>query len=166
VEGNAVRIAYEGVNAHAVQVVTMRLADLFIDENRRMGSRLAENTSDFLDGSVADLATKVNELSERVEQIQKAQRTPPRSLMVEYEELQNRYRAMLAKSEDARMAADLEERKTGEQFQVLEPASPGRRVNHDYLTMSLYGAAAGLGLGLALLLVLSLRRGRVSPEPL
>jgi polysaccharide chain length determinant protein (PEP-CTERM system associated) len=74
------------------------------------------------------------------------------SLSRDYETTQKAYADLLAKSEDSRVAANLERRQIGEQFKVLDPArvperpiSPNRRM--------INGGALALGLGLGLLLI-------------
>ncbi len=68
----------------------------------------------------------------------------------DYETLQERYRALLTKREDAKIAADLERRQIGEQFKVIEPAQlPERPVSPNRPLINLLGALIGLGVGFA-----------------
>jgi uncharacterized protein involved in exopolysaccharide biosynthesis len=66
---------------------------------------------------------------------------------------------MLAKLEEARLAAALEGRQIAERLDLLEPARvPTRPVGPDRVDVTLFGASAGFGLGLVLLVASSMRR--------
>jgi polysaccharide chain length determinant protein (PEP-CTERM system associated) len=70
-------------------------------------------------------------------------------LMRDYETMQQIYRGLLAKREDSKMAANLEQRQVGEQFRVLDPARvPERPFSPDRTRINLIGIAFGLMLGL------------------
>jgi polysaccharide chain length determinant protein (PEP-CTERM system associated) len=73
----------------------------------------------------------------------------------DYETLQDIYRALLAKREDSKIAANLERRQVGEQFKILDPARvPERPFSPDRQKINVAGILVGLlvGLGLAGLL--------------
>jgi polysaccharide chain length determinant protein (PEP-CTERM system associated) len=74
------------------------------------------------------------------------------ALTRDYDTLQESYRQLLAKSENSKMAASLEQRAIGEQFRILDPARvPLKPHSPDRLRINLVGTLAGLGLGLLLL---------------
>ena len=76
----------------------------------------------------------------------------------DYETLRQIYTSLLAKSENARAAADLERRQIGEQFKVLDPAYlPERPISPNRLQINSAGALAGLAIGFGLLLLLEYR---------
>lgn len=76
----------------------------------------------------------------------------------DYETLRQSYTNLLAKSENARMSANLERRQIGEQFRVLEPARlPERPISPNRLQINAMGAIGGLALGMGLLLFLEYR---------
>jgi polysaccharide chain length determinant protein (PEP-CTERM system associated) len=76
----------------------------------------------------------------------------------DYETLRQAYTTLLAKSENARMSANLERRQIGEQFRILEPARlPERPISPNRLQINTMGALGGLGLGLGLVLLLEYR---------
>jgi uncharacterized protein involved in exopolysaccharide biosynthesis len=67
----------------------------------------------------------------------------------DYETIQQIYRGLLAKREDSKMAANLEQRQIGEQFRVLDPArAPSRPFSPNRTLLNLIGVAAGLVIGL------------------
>jgi hypothetical protein len=72
-------------------------------------------------------------------------------LMRDYDTLSTAYSTLLLKSQDARVAANLEERQVGEIFKIVEGARmPERPTSPDRIRLNLLGALAGLGVGLAL----------------
>ncbi len=71
------------------------------------------------------------------------------SLSRDYETQQTAYKELLAKSEESKVAMDLERRQIGEQFRVLDPARvPERPISPIRLLINAIGAAIGLLLGL------------------
>jgi len=76
-------------------------------------------------------------------------------LMRDYTTLQDQYRGLLGKSQDAKVAANLERRQIGEQFKLIDSARlPQRPKSPDRMRLNLMGAMGGLivGLGFAALL--------------
>lgn len=73
------------------------------------------------------------------------------ALTRDYGTLQDLYTNLLKKSEESRMASDLESRQIGEQFRLLDPARmPERPFSPNRLLIAIAGAAGGLALGLLL----------------
>lgn len=80
------------------------------------------------------------------------------SLTRDYETLTDTYRDLLQKTENSKVAADLERRNVGEQFRVLDPARvPVRPVGPVRLQINGIGLGAGLALGLLAVAFLELR---------
>ena len=74
------------------------------------------------------------------------------SLTRDYDTLQASYRELLAKSENSKMAASLEQRAIGEQFRLLDPARvPLKAQSPNRLKINGIATAAGLGFGLLLI---------------
>ena len=72
-------------------------------------------------------------------------------LMRDYTTLQGTYQGLLMKSQEAKVAANLEHRQIGEQFKILDPARmPQRAVSPNRPRIILLGSFFGLVLGLAL----------------
>lgn len=74
------------------------------------------------------------------------------SLTRDYETLQQTYRGLLSKREEARMSANLERRQIGEQFKVLDPARMNEKPaspNRPRLYLVALLTALGIGLSLA-----------------
>jgi polysaccharide chain length determinant protein (PEP-CTERM system associated) len=76
----------------------------------------------------------------------------------DYETLRLGYTNLLAKSENARMSANLERRQIGEQFRVLDPARlPERPVSPNRPQINAMGVFGGLAAGIGLVLLLEYR---------
>ncbi|NOT44991.1 MAG: hypothetical protein HOP14_10360 [Acidobacteria bacterium] len=79
-------------------------------------------------------------------------------LMRDYQTMQDNYQSLLNRSQESRIAADLERRQIGEQFRVVDPARlPIRPFSPDRLRINLMGSFAGLALGVALIGLLEYR---------
>ena len=73
------------------------------------------------------------------------------ALTRDYDTLQETYRQLLAKSENSKMAASLEQRQIGEKFRILDPARvPLNPHSPNRLRINLMGTISGLGLGVLL----------------
>ena len=74
------------------------------------------------------------------------------SLSRDYDTLQESYRGLLKKSEESKVAANLERQQIGEQFRVLDPAQvPLRPLSPQRLIINAGGLALGLVIGLLLI---------------
>lgn len=79
-------------------------------------------------------------------------------LMRDYDTLERSYTGLLAKKEEAEVAANLERHQIGEQFKILDPARmPERPFTPNRPLLYPLGAAAGLGCGLLLAAFLEIR---------
>jgi uncharacterized protein involved in exopolysaccharide biosynthesis len=80
------------------------------------------------------------------------------ALTRDYETLQRSYTSLLTRSEEAKVAANLERRQIGEQFKVIDAARlPGQPFTPDRIQINAIGSAAGLALGLALIALVEYR---------
>jgi polysaccharide chain length determinant protein (PEP-CTERM system associated) len=71
------------------------------------------------------------------------------ALTRDYTTLQTNYQSLLARQQDAKVAANLERRQIGEQFRLVDPPRiPERPFSPNRPLMALVGALAGLALGL------------------
>jgi polysaccharide chain length determinant protein (PEP-CTERM system associated) len=83
----------------------------------------------------------------------------------DYETLQRTYTGLLAKSQEAQVAANVERRQIGEQFKVIDPARvPERAVSPDRLKLNAIGAVAGLALALGVVALIELRNSTFRTE--
>lgn len=75
-----------------------------------------------------------------------------------YETLQQTYQGLLKKKEDSKIAENLERRRAGEQFNILDPAGlPERPFSPNRPLILLVGLAAGMALGATFAAVLEFR---------
>ena len=105
----------------------------------------------FNEGEERRLRAQVGEYQARLEAVPGVE-SEWIALTRDYDTLQESYRQLLAKSENSKMAASLEQRAIGEQFRILDPARvPLKPHSPDRMRINLVGTLAGLGLGLLLL---------------
>lgn len=79
-------------------------------------------------------------------------------LMRDYETLKATYTELLRKSEDSKLAVNLERRQIGEQFKIIDGARlPEKPFSPDRPRLITMGAIIGLGIGLALVALLEYR---------
>jgi polysaccharide chain length determinant protein (PEP-CTERM system associated) len=114
-----------------LEVIDHQLAAAQIEESR-------------VRATIADYRAKIDAVPTRESELVELTR--------DYSTLQATYASLLAKQEDAKVAANLERRQIGEQFRILDPASlPARPHNQQQrLAVLVSGAVGGLALGLLL----------------
>ncbi|HEY5619740.1 MAG TPA: Wzz/FepE/Etk N-terminal domain-containing protein [Vicinamibacterales bacterium] len=84
--------------------------------------------------------------------------TEETELTRDYTTIQEQYETLLKRSQQSRIAADLERRQIGEQFRLLDAARlPQRPFSPDRPRLNMLGALAGLALGLGLIALLEYR---------
>lgn len=84
----------------------------------------------------------------------------------DYDILRNSYESLLQKSENSKLAVNLERRQIGEQFRIVDGARlPERPVSPNRPRIIGLGATLGLGLGLALIALLEYRDSTLKTEP-
>jgi uncharacterized protein involved in exopolysaccharide biosynthesis len=161
-KADAFRVSYRSSDPRTAMRVTERLASAFIDESLTDRAVLAQLTTSFLETQLADVRQRLVEHSKRVEQARVGRNAPEeRLLALEEEVLGAAYKSLLAKLEDAKLAAEVERRQIGEQFRMIEPARvPEKPLGATRGGLTFVGAVAGLCLGLALVVVLAANRAR------
>ena len=76
----------------------------------------------------------------------------------DYTTLQEQYQELLTRSQQSKIAADLERRQIGEQFRLIDAARlPERPISPDRPRLNMLGALGGLALGLGLVALLEYR---------
>ncbi len=79
-------------------------------------------------------------------------------LVRDYETLKDRFNTLLARSEEAKVSANMERRQVSEQFRITEPPRvPEQPYSPDRRRLTMLGAAAGLGFAVLLVGILEYR---------
>jgi polysaccharide chain length determinant protein (PEP-CTERM system associated) len=116
--------------------------------DRRMAGKREQANQ--LEATIADYRVRI-EAAPRLE-------SELAQLMRDYDTLDKTYSSLLLKSQDAQLAANLEERQVSEVFKIVEGARmPERPTSPDRMRLNLMGALAGLGVGFALAALLEYR---------
>ncbi len=80
------------------------------------------------------------------------------SVVRDYETLKDRYNTLLARSEEAKVAANMERRQVSEQFRITEPPRiPERPYSPDRTRLTMLGTVGALGLAVLLVGILEYR---------
>lgn len=160
-------VGFVSSTPRAALQVTERLASLIIEENLRDREVRAEGTMAFIDAQVKDVRRQIIDYETTLDSVraQSRGRRLSQADVLPYEVLQETYKALLTKSQESRMAANLERRQIGEQFKIIEPARlPERPVGPRRSGVTLVGGLAGLALALAFVGVSSARQPRAVQE--
>jgi uncharacterized protein involved in exopolysaccharide biosynthesis len=131
--------------------ITARLAGLFIEENARDREVQVEGTTQFIDAQIDDLRRRLIAYENTLEDLRARNGRRPLSEahLLPYEVLQERYKALLIKAEESKIATSVERRQIGEQFRIVEaPRLPERPVGPSRFGVNVVGTFAGLALGL------------------
>jgi uncharacterized protein involved in exopolysaccharide biosynthesis len=156
-KGDVFQVQYIGANPVIVMKVTERLASLFLEESLKDGTRRAEGTSSFLEAEVEEAARRLAEVNADLEREGRGASAMPKRL--ELEVLQNRYKDLVTKREEAASAVNIQRRQIGEQFVLLDPAQvPREPIGAPPFMFTLWGGAAGIGVAVLILLGSFLRR--------
>jgi len=144
--------------------VAERLATLFIDEGLKDGASRAEGTTEFFETEIAGVRRRLNEFEQTMQsrQAENGGRSS-RADLIEFEVLQDRFKALLLRNEDAKTAANLERRHIGRQMRLLEAARmPETPVSPNVPRITSVAALLGLAIGLMFVVV---RRSPNAPPP-
>jgi uncharacterized protein involved in exopolysaccharide biosynthesis len=162
------RIAYRSPDARMALRVTERLAALFVQENLEDRELLADQTNQFLVLRASEARGRLLKVQAELEAWDRrgGARARPDDIVARHEVLQEHYRSVLRKVEEARMAVNLERRQISEQFRIIDGARlPERAMAVVPLPFLAWGVLGGLASSLLLMLLSSWRRRRLSPAP-
>ncbi len=140
------RVSYESPDPRLAQRITERIATLFVEENLRDRAAVDEGARQSLDAGIDDMRLRLTEAERTLDARLTAQGGRVlRAEMIPFEVLQERYRDLLIRRENARSVANLERRAIGDQFRMLEPAQvPERPLGPSRASVNLFGALTGL----------------------
>lgn len=111
----------------------------------------------FKESEEANLRKRVADFQSRIEAVPSTE-SEWLALTRDYETLQTAYKNLLAKSEESKVAVDLERRQIGEQFRVLDAARvPNHPVSPNRLLINGIGLGTGVAIGVLLVALTVLR---------
>ena len=120
---------------------------------------------------IANQKEKIRKLEEQIEQYQGRLNSAPvreqesASITRDYDQSRSYYESLLAKKLQSEMATNLEKRREGEQFSMIDPPNlPERPYWPNRLGFSLAGLGIGLGLGLAIVFLRDIITPRIYQE--
>jgi uncharacterized protein involved in exopolysaccharide biosynthesis len=144
-------IGFQNEDPQLAMRVTERLATFLVEENMRDREQQAESANQFLDSQLDDIRRRLNNAYAALVE-RRRDGGLMRSMELDVEALETRYRELFNTSEEAKVSANFERRQIGEQFRILEAARlPERPLSRGRGTPTAVGAAIGLlaGLGIA-----------------
>jgi uncharacterized protein involved in exopolysaccharide biosynthesis len=165
-DGGVFRVSFVSSTPQTALRVTERLTNLFIEENLRDRQVQAQGTIQFIDAQIIDVRRQIVDYEATLDALRAESRGRRLSQadLLPYEVLQETYKALLTKSQESRMAANLERRQIGEQFKIIEPARlPERPVGPRRSSVSVVGGFAGFALALAFVGLSAARQPRATP---
>jgi len=152
-DGQTVEVRFVADSPRIAQQVTDKLGTVFLDENSRDRENLAQNTDEFLGSMREDAQARLDAHDAEVVKYKAAipGRGIPTAMIVEGKVLEDTYRSLLEKREEARLVLDLARRQGGPQFRVVEPARfPERPIGPSRGWLSVMVAFGGTLVGMAL----------------
>lgn len=160
-DGGVFRVSFVSSNPRTALQVTERLMNLFVEENLRVRQVQAQGTIQFIDAQIKDVSNQIIAYEAKLDalRMQSHGRRLSQADLLPYEVLQETYKTLLTKSQESRMALNLERRQIGEQFKIIDPPRlPQRPVGPRRVSVSVVGGLAGLVLTLAFAGVSSARQ--------
>ena len=157
---NSFSVSFEALDARTAMRVTERLASLFVQENLEDRELLADQTNQFLKGEVEESRRRL--LASELKVIAMQRRGLPSAVeTAEQEVLRDSFKTLLAHSEEARIAVDLERRQIGEQFKIIDGARlPEKAIRPTLFPFLARGSLGGFTFGLGVMLLLWFWRRR------
>ena len=146
-------VSFVASDPQVAMKVTERLMNLIVDENLRKNEVHAHATAEFIDSELGDMRRRLMAHEDTIAGLRRSagDRRLSRADLLPYEVLQERYKALIVKSEEAKAAANLERRQIGERFVIIDqPRRADRPVGPSRLSVNMAGTFAGLGVGLLL----------------
>lgn len=158
------RVADDAARAASAPTAAPTTAVSQPEATRRENLRTMKAEIESLDRQMSFKASEETRLRSQVGEYQRRLESVPGiesewvSLTRDYETQQTAYKTLLAKSEDAKVALNLERRQIGEQFRVMDPAGvPTRPVSPIRIQISGIGFGIGLIIGFAIAALLEIR---------
>jgi len=152
-DGETVQVKFVADSPRMAQKVTEKLGTMVLDENMRDREALAEQTDTFLAAEREDAQRRLEVHDADVVKYKAAHpgRAMSTAMIVEGKVLEDTYRSLLEKREEARLVMNLVRRQGGAQFRIVDPARvPQRPMGPTRGWLSVMAALGGTLVGLAL----------------
>jgi uncharacterized protein involved in exopolysaccharide biosynthesis len=145
------RVSYMASDPQVAQKVAQRLTIEVIDESTRDEAEASDDTSQFLSSASAETRQRLVDSEQQIEQFraQHAGRAPSQAVLIEFQVLQDEYKALLADKAASDLALEVTRRQIGTTFKLIEVARvPDQPVSPNRVRVSAIGALVGCALGL------------------
>ena len=152
-DGQTVEVRFVADSPRRAQQVADKLGTMLLDENNRDRENLAQNTDTFLASVREDAQARLDAHDAEVVKYKAANpgRGISTAMIVEGKVLEDTYRSLLEKREEARLVLDLARRQGGPQFRIVDPARvPQGPMGPSRGWLSVMAALGGTLVGLAL----------------
>jgi polysaccharide chain length determinant protein (PEP-CTERM system associated) len=150
------KVEAEAANAPLAPGTTPALPGLTVAQQQQLIQMRAEHES--LQRRIATATVEQQRLDKQLAEYRaRVELVPQRESQIavltrDYETLQENYRKLLSRTQDAKAAADLERRQIGQNFRIIDSARlPERPTSPDRLRLNGMGLGAGLALGVLLI---------------
>ena len=146
------RVSFVSSDPRMALRVTERIASLFVEENLRDRENERGMGGRFLAQEIDDLRGRIVAYEQKLEALRATSgRRLSQADLLPYAVLQERYRQLLVMAEESKSGDQLQRRRAGDQFKILdaarlpeEPVGPSRNI------VNVAGTFVGLGLGVVL----------------
>jgi uncharacterized protein involved in exopolysaccharide biosynthesis len=147
------KVSFRSTDPRVAQKVTASLAGFIVSDSQNDQANLTQGTVQFLQAQVEDTKRRLQAFES---EHGPAARAESRTIAIEREVLEDTYRSLLAKQQEARIVANLQARQYGEQIRIMDPPRiPERPVGLTRTQLTMAGMLSGLVVGLAVVGVAS-----------
>jgi uncharacterized protein involved in exopolysaccharide biosynthesis len=139
------KVSFRSTDPRIAQKVAEALSGFIVTENQLDQVSVAEGTIQFLD---AQIESTKKQLQDFESAHRPAVHAESRTVAIEREVLEDNYRSLLLKRQDARIVANLQARQIGDQMKILDRARiPERPVGLTRTQLTMAGIVSGLLVG-------------------
>ena len=139
------KVSFRSSDPKIAQKVAQTLSAFIVSDSQNNQVNVTEGTAQFLQAQVEETKRQLQAFESAHGP---ATRAESRTIAIEREVLEDSYRSLLLKLQDARIAANLQARQYGDQMKILDmPRIPERPVGLTRTQLTLVGMLSGLVVG-------------------
>ena len=139
------KVSFRSTDPRTAQKVTESLAGFIVNDSQNDQVNLTQGTVQFLQAQVEDTKRRLQDFESAHGP---AARAESRTIAIEREVLEDTYRSLLAKQQEAKIVANLQARQYGEQIRIIDPPRiPERPVGLTRTQLTVAGMLSGLLVG-------------------